>query len=249
MQFAVDENGRIFIDRSGKLFEHVLQFLRCCTRPAQKVIDACGEDLLIECEFYGVDWLMQHLRGDISPCDLRPEDREMKRQEEEARTQQGQPQQRFLMDVHSADMRHRPRAELQLPLLFDNEEPNPKLLRDLNQFVTYLNSWSGGLIEDLRAVPGLVYAGGAVLAALVGCAAGDLDIFVVGGEEPERRLRDVFAAVQRNQASKLGNMNSRILVTRSKNAVTFFRVARGKPMEPPVQVVTTLYDSIAELLT
>eukprot|EP00973_Karenia_brevis_P081485 11295759-Karenia_brevis.AAC.1 len=62
LHYAVDTNGRIFIDRSGALFEHVLQFLRTCTRPSQTVIDTYGKELLIECDFYGIDWLMQHLR-------------------------------------------------------------------------------------------------------------------------------------------------------------------------------------------
>eukprot|EP00973_Karenia_brevis_P019735 2706137-Karenia_brevis.AAC.1 len=119
---------------------------------------------------------------------------------------------------------------------------------NFNEFYASLNAWSGGLIEDLRNVPGIIYAGGAVLAALVGCNAGDLDIFLVRAEEPERCLRDVFDAVQKNQMRRLGPKDSKMLVTRSKNAITFFRIAGGKTVEVPVQLITTLYESTLDLL-
>eukprot|EP00973_Karenia_brevis_P092430 12412388-Karenia_brevis.AAC.1 len=82
--YAVDDTDRIFIDRNGNLFGHLLQFLRTCTRPSQKVIESCGEELLNECKFYGVEWLAQHIRGEISPFDLRPADQNIRKQEEEA---------------------------------------------------------------------------------------------------------------------------------------------------------------------
>ena len=89
-----------------------------------------------------------------------------------------------------------------------------------------------------------------MLSALVAGTAGDLDIFLVGTEEPEQRLREVFAAVQKNQADRTCTRKSKMLVTRSKNAITIFRVVGPKPMEsaPPVQVITTLYKSPLELL-
>ena len=249
MPFALDENGRIFIDRSGKIFEHVLQFLRCCTRPPQGVLDACAEELLIESDFYGIDWLGHHIRGEISPYDLRAEDRALHRREEQARMDPKAFERELLLDVFSADMIHRPRESLQLPLLL-NGSVRPVLSGTFSDFHSRLNTFSGGLIKDLCGVRGLVFAGGAVLSALVAGTAGDLDIFLVGTEEPEQRLREVFAAVQTNQVDRTGTRKSKMLVTRSKNAITFFRVVGLKPMEsaPPVQVITALYKSPLELL-
>ena len=249
MSFATHEDGRIFIDRSGKMFEHVLQFLRCCTRPPQSVLDACGEELLLESEFYGIDWLGQHIRGEISPFDLLVNDRELMRQEEQARIDPKEFERKLLLDVFSVDMAHRPRHGLQLPILFDGAV-RPTLSGTFSDFYKRLNAWSGNLIEELRGVPGLVFAGGATLSALVDGTAGDLDIFLIGTEEPEQRLRAIFAAVQKNQAARTGTRKSKMLVTRSKNAITIFRVLGGKPMEsaPPVQVITSLYRSSLELL-
>jgi len=249
MSFAVDENARVFIDRSGKLFELVLQFLRNRCRPPQRVLDTYGEELLIESDFFGIDCLSHHIRGEISPFDLRAEDRALRRREEQARMDPKAFERELLLDVHSADMGQRSCYALQLPLLFDGAA-RPALSGSFSDFYERLNDWSGGLVEDLSNVPSLVFAGGSVLSALVGGMAGDLDIFLVGAEEPERCLRDVFAAVQKNQAKHTGTVKSKMLVTRSKNAVTIFRVVGPKPMgnAPPVQVITALYKSPLELL-
>ena len=70
---AVDVNGRVFVDRSPELFAVLLQFLRSCQRPALDLVDKHA--LLNECNFFGCEWLAQILRGEISPYDLRAEDR------------------------------------------------------------------------------------------------------------------------------------------------------------------------------
>ena len=243
---AVDENNRVFIDRSGELFAVVLQFLRCCCRPSERVLQANREELLLECDFYGIEWLAQMLRGEISPFDLRAEDRALRRREEEAKSDP--PGAGLLLDVHMAQAAPRPRDELQLPILFEGTT-RQVLSGSFHDFYTRLDKWTGGLLEDLRGVPGLVFAGGAVLSALVEGTAGDLDIFLLGVEGTRQRLQGVFAAVQRNQARRSG-IKSKLLVTRSRNAVTFFRVARSKLAEgaPPVQVITTFYNSTLELL-
>ena len=70
---AVDVNGRVFVDRSPELFAVLLQFLRSCQRPALDLVDKHA--LLNECKFFGCEWLAQILRGEISPYDIRAEDR------------------------------------------------------------------------------------------------------------------------------------------------------------------------------
>jgi len=249
MPFDVDENKRIFIDRSGLLFELVLQFLRSRCRPPQSMLDKYGEELLIESDFFGIDCLSHYVRGVISPFDLRAEDRALRQREQQACMDPKSFEQELLLDVHLADMGNRSRDVLQLPLLFDNAV-RPALSGSFSEFYERLNNWSGGLVDDLRNVPSLVFAGGSVLSALVDGVAGDLDIFLVGTKEPEQRLRDIFAVMQKNQEKHTSAVKSKMLVTRSKNAITFFRVIGPKPMgtAPPVQVITTLYTSPLELL-
>ena len=60
------------------------------------------------------------------------------------------------------------------------------------------DAFTGGLLPHLRAVPGLVFAGGSVLAALTGGQASDVDIFLVLPTEAERKasLAAVLDAVK-----------------------------------------------------
>ena len=78
---ASDEEGRLFIDRDGDLFGILLSFMRTSQRPSQKIIDAHKEALLVECEFFQIDSLPYYLRGDISPTDMRLEDRRIQEAE------------------------------------------------------------------------------------------------------------------------------------------------------------------------
>ena len=251
---AMDENGRFFIDRSGKLFEVILEHMRNPRlRPSQKVLDEGGAALLAECEFYGYEELAQVCRGELLPGDLRPECRALRLVEEEAREDPGVFERQLLFDVHRADVSAQPQAELQIPVLLGGHSC-PKLRGGFEEFKARLDKWSGGLLQDLHGMPGLVFAGGAVLGALTGCGAGDVDIFLrcaknCTKDEAEARLRHVFRAVQRNQARNVG-AKSKILVTRSRNAVTLFRVSGPRLTQgaPPVQVILRPYTSTLELL-
>ena len=84
------------------------------------------------------------------------------------------------------------------------------------------------------------------MGALTGCPAGDVDIFLrMPVERAEDALSKIFEAVQRSQARI---KSKRIMVTRSKNAVTFYRVAAkcGAALDrPPVQVRPIMYSSRA----
>jgi len=88
----------------------------------------------------------------------------------------------------------------------------------------------------------LVYAGGSILGALTGSVAGDLDIFLkCKPEDAGDILKQIYAAVQRNQ--KKGS-KKRLLVTRSRNCVSFYRVGDHRLVCPPVQVVTAVLDGV-----
>ena len=86
----------------------------------------------------------------------------------------------------------------------------------------------------MKDIPGLIIAGGSVVGALTECRAGDIDIFMqVPEKEGEKTLREIFKAVQRNQ-SKISKR--KLMITRSRNAITFYRVAGAKLARPPIQV-------------
>ena len=73
-----------------------------------------------------------------------------------------------------------------------------------------------------------------MIGALTSCPAGDIDVFLsVPTEMAEKTLTLILEAVQRNQTQI---SKKRLMVTRSKNAITFFRVAGDKLARPPVQV-------------
>ena len=150
MPFAVDREERIFVDRSGKLFEFVLQFLRNRIRPPQHVLDACAEDLLLECQFYGIGWLNQHIKGEISPFDLCINDRKLRSEEDHARKDPKTFENKMLIDVHLTEMIQKRRDELQLPLLFGHVAQPNLPLRSFSEFYMHLNKWSHGLLEDLK---------------------------------------------------------------------------------------------------
>ena len=245
---ALDDEGRIFVDRDGGLFHILLQSLRTGKRPPQRVVAESRDALLDECEFFQMDWLSSKIRGEISPTDLRPADRLLREAELAARAD---PQSHLLLDVFKADMDTLSPVDLQLPLLFDEGRERPRLKGAYQDFVQRLDKFSGGLAEDLKGIEGgLVVAGGSVLAALTDSfRAGDLDIFLIGRpEDGERKLHMIMKAVQENQKKCLG-ADSKLLVLRSNAAVTFMRLAGGVPgNSPAVQVILVVYDSIQQLL-
>ena len=95
--YAVDKDGRFFVDRSGELFSIILQFLRTRKRPNQNVLNACGQDLLSECQFYGIDWLESIIRGEVSPYDMRRADQQLR--EDELLTKLNANENNILVDV------------------------------------------------------------------------------------------------------------------------------------------------------
>ena len=70
-----DENGNIFVDRSGDLFAVILQYLRTFQRPPEPILARQASALLDECAFYGIDPLAQKIKGETCSMDLLPTDR------------------------------------------------------------------------------------------------------------------------------------------------------------------------------
>ena len=170
---AVDINGRIFIDRSPDLFAVVLQFLRSCQRPLLDRVDKHA--LLNECNFFGCEWLAQIIRGEISHYDLRAEDRALRDKEREDLSDLAAYK---LIDVHLAESSVKPFGDLQIPVLALSNIMRPELFGTCRDFHKRLNSFSGGLLDDLAAIQGICIAGGSFLSALVKGSAGDVDIYL-----------------------------------------------------------------------
>ena len=130
-----------------------------------------------ECAFYGLESLAEKIRGWTCPLDLLLSDRNLRERERSARDDPGGAHKATLIDVHAAVTTPLSRESLELPLL-RQEVPPPALEGSFEDFWTRLNNFSGGLIEELADVPGLIVAGGAIIGALTKCPAGDIDIFL-----------------------------------------------------------------------
>ena len=73
-----------------------------------------------------------------------------------------------------------------------------------------------------------------MIGALTQCPAGDIDIFInAPAEEAMVKMEKIFGALQQNQ--KRYAQKRRLMVTRSKNAVSFYRVSGKSVALPRVQ--------------
>jgi hypothetical protein len=249
---SFDKDGRLFVDRNGDLFSHILQYLRSRRRPPKHVLDEHKSALLTECAFYCMYELAGSIRGELSILDLRPQDRAMRLEENFARAQLYRGDSDLLLNVHSMDCTPLPKEALQLQLLFIEKSIQRTVQGGFEDFVKQLDIFSGGLVASLRGTKHVVFAGGAVLGALTGTCTGDLDIFLTAPPgEALAVFQQIMLVVQQNHVRTPGS-KSRILVTRSRNAVTFYRMCNdgGSPCltAPPVQVILTLSSDIFDLL-
>ena len=101
---AEDAMGRLFIDRSGGLFAHVLEIMRSKTLPGRRLLDGIKHQLLHGCGFYGMARMADRINGEISPYDLCYADRAIKDDEK-------------LFNVFKVDMSPQDPISLQIPLL------------------------------------------------------------------------------------------------------------------------------------
>ena len=162
--WSLNEDGELFIDRDGGLFEVILQAHRSMQRPDQPTIAAKRASLLTECGLWGADLVAAMVNGETNPFHMRPQDREIREQEELTSDECS------LLNVFEAEFhRHHP-AELQLPLLFHTEEQRPpKHCTNLMEFESRLGGICGTAAFDaLVQIPNIVFAGGAVLSAFLG---------------------------------------------------------------------------------
>ena len=244
--YATDKDGYIFIDRDGELFAIILQWLRSKQRPPQSILNLRSADLLEECSFYGLRHLADMIQGRTCDMDLRMGDRKIREAEASAK-EDPKSYQHMLIDVHRANIETKLRESLELPLLF-SDAPMTSVKGDFGDFYDRLNMCSGNLLEDLHdaKIHGLILAGGAVLAALTGGNFNDIDIFLNAQvEDGEKVLAQIYEAILKNQAKV---SKKRILVTRSRNAVSFFRAGPNNSRRPPVQVITSVVTCPLSLL-
>ena len=216
MNHADDGNGRLFIDRSGELFLYILQFMRSNTLPDRKLLHRLKHQLIHECDFYGMPHMAHRLKGEISPFDMRALDRNLK--------EEGGCYSYKLLDVFKTDISPKDPTEFQLPLLPLFGEPQHQTPpASYYEFRQRFDKIAGGLLGELVDTRGIVFAGGAVLGAFLGTPVGDIDIFLCCGQADAFRIAEqVFEAVQSMQRRSHG---CELLVTRSRNALTFFRAA------------------------
>lgn len=214
MSLAVDAHGRLFIDRSGELFGHLLQFMRSKTLPGRTILNDIKHLLLQECGYYGMTHMAQRIKGELSLYDLRFADRAVKDDER-------------LFDLFNVDLSPADPAALQIPLL--PRFVKPQRIRPASSYYEFRQRFqklSGGLMHHLAIDDGsIIFAGGAVIGAIVGAPIGDIDIFLCCNQDEALLAAErVFLALQACHKSCNGDD---ILVTRSKNAITFFRVVRN----------------------
>jgi hypothetical protein len=250
LRHAVDDQGRVFIDRDGTLFAYLLNYMRTHRRPAHKIVHELRDQLLEECAYFGFDAFAKNLRGEVSAYDMRWHERSVREKEAMLRNDPMSCRQGFLIDPFKVDTARRPRHDLELPLLLASGEA-PGIKDGYAAFRERLDAFSGGLLDSLKLIPGVILAGGAVIGALTDTDKGDLDIFLtLPAPEAEQALRKVFAVVQANQATFARSEQSRLLITRSNAAFTIYRICGGKvELElPPVQVILNTFTCVADIL-
>ena len=236
-EMACDEDGNVFIDRDGHLFEIILSFLRNSQRPPQATIDTHKKALLAECDFFQIDSLVYHLREDISPYDMKPEDRRI--QSEEAQ----------LLEFFATDYSPLDRNLLQ-PHMLRTKAPRPVAVDTFNEFFDSLNGFCDNLLDELSNIPDILIAGGSVIGSLVKKTRSDLDIFLTCERiVATERLKAVYDAVQRNMRRNHGDATS-LLVTRTLNAITFHQCQKDSLTHSvPIQVILKVGKSIVDVLS
>ena len=114
--------------------------------------------------FFGLPTLADHLRGRISPHDMRPEDREIRALEKHGHVE--------LINVYDTDMEPKDPMEFQATVL-PSAIPRAQRRGGFSDFKRLFDELSGGLSDCLNQIHGLVFAGGSVTAAICECGHGD----------------------------------------------------------------------------
>lgn len=168
-----DKDNNIFVDRSGKLFEELLESMRTKRRPHQRVIDLWKHQLLEKCKFFGTDEVAARIMGRTVETDLSPQCQIIAAEERDLRG--------HLIDVFKTPLNRKDVEELQLPpLLLANARARALQDRVLAGNKSHcrdvLNTHMGGILCALERDPVVcscvVVAGGSVVAALTGASTG-----------------------------------------------------------------------------
>ena len=243
-ELGCDDNGRYFIDRDGDIFALLLRFIRSAERPPRSLTELHKEALLMECDFFGIDSLTHHLHNKISPYDMRREDRLI--QEAELCSMDDDRLVEFFRVEH-----HPLERELLQPHMLlccaKTLRPNPVI--NFETFFYNLNDFSGNLMSEFSGIEDIVIAGGSIIGSLVQTTSSDLDIFLTCGRAvAQERIKSVYDVVRQNIIRRFGD-NSRLLVTRTLNAITFHACGNGFTHDyKPVQIILKLATSIANVL-
>ena len=125
-----------------------------------------------------------------------------------------------LVDVYAADTAARDPEMLQATLL-PHLVKRSQVQGSFADFKRRFDECTGGLADRLRSVPGVAFAGGSVTAGIVDCGYSDIDIFLVCGLSRAREILElIYAALAEMVQERHGSKEGRLLVTRSKHAIT-----------------------------
>lgn len=154
----------------------------------------------------------------------------------------------FLVNVFETCTQHRDANELELPLLKRNTARHSEVNCSFATFCSRYRTLTHGLIDALMNTSGIVFAGGSVVSALTQCGVGDVDIFLTCAlGEATTALAKIYDAV-RNLDAESKQKHYQLLVTRSRHAVTIFRVCDGKLLGLPIQIILSVYKNVGHLL-
>ena len=125
-----------------------------------------------------------------------------------------------LVDVYAADSAARDPEMLQATLL-PHLVKRAQVQGSFADFKRRFDESTGGLADRLRSVPGVAFAGGSVTAAICDCGYSDVDLFIVSELSRAREILElIYAALSEMVQERYGSKKGRLLVTRSKHAVT-----------------------------
>ena len=123
--------------------------------------------------------MIARIRGHTSIFDLNLEDRCIKLKERDVRDSLNQSGAEFLLEVFSQETSSVDETGLGLPLFRRGCRTRPTMkCNSYEDFSTRFNRLTGGLVQEIADVPGIVFAGGSVIGTLTRGAIGDVDIFL-----------------------------------------------------------------------
>ena len=200
-----------------------------------------------ESRFFQIPHLEHHLSGHTSIFDLRSEDRQMKERESDVRATSED--RGFLVNVFETCTLPRDAKDLEMPLLRKATQKRVAVNCSFTTFCSRYRSLTSGLVDAIANMTGVVFAGGSVVSALTESEVGDVDIFLTCAlEDATTALTQIYDAV-RNLETHTRSNQYKLLVTRSKHAMTMFRVYDGKLIGLPIQVILSVYENVGHLLS